>query len=637
MTSRQFLAALLLWFVAGLTLAAAAPAPLVIDERQDAMALGLHTAFLRDESGTLRIEDVVARTDFQPGDVPALSFGFTQDVIWLRFDVQNPTAVPQTRILDVRYFLLNDVILYVPATGGQYEAQASGRSHPQGFRHDLSRFFAFELQLPPASTQTYYMKVTSADAIALPLFLSTPQRQQAYQVSDTLYMTLYVGMILSTIFFAVFMLLSLRERELVYYLGFLLCHHLMVLNLMEGIPSAVLGLESPFLTQELVVPFVSLAILMAVLFMRQFLRLQTANPRLYRFTHALLGMLLLSLSLFVVLPHFQAIIATTFVCMLVGSGMMLVCILQVLNGQPEARYFLLAWSAGILGASIYGMKLFQLLPVNLFTSYSWHVGTLVEAILFSFTIAHRVNRERRQRLQVQTELADRERALRLTQEQLLRAETAAKEELEVRVRERTRDITRILAELENENKTLVELSINDGLTRVRNRRFFNDVFPQLWQDGLAGQRWLSVVLLDIDHFKSVNDQHGHLMGDHCLVVVAGVLKQMVSRPGDVVCRYGGEEFALLLPETDVESARWVAERIRHRISETRCELDGTSISLTLSAGVAGMVPEPGLDPLRLLAAADSALYQSKQEGRNRVTVAGKPAAPNNVMPLNRRV
>lgn len=636
MKSRLLFVAMLLWLMNGIAVAAYRAEPLVVDDRQDAVALGLHTDYLLDETGTLRLEEVMTRTDFRSGDEPALSFGFTQDTIWVRFQLQNRSEIPQTRILDVRYFLLDNVTLYAPATDGQIVALPSGRVHPQGFRPDLSRFFAFELQLPPATTQTYYLQVTSADAIALPLFLSSPARQQAYQVTDTLYMTLYVGMILSTIFFAVFMLVSLRERELVYYLGFLLFHHLIVLNLMEGIPAAVLDLDTPFLTQELVVPFVSLAILMAVLFMRQFLRLKAANTRLYRFTHVLVGMLLLSLSLFLLLPHFQAIIATTFICMLVGSGMMLVCILQVMNGQPEARYFLLAWSAGILGASIYGMKLFQLLPVNLFTSYSWHVGTLLEAILFSFTIAHRVNRERRQRLQVQTALAERERSLRLTQEQLLHAETAAKEELEVRVRERTRDISRILSELEHENKTLAELSINDGLTRVRNRRFFNDVIPQLWHDGLEQQQWLSVIMVDIDHFKSINDQYGHLMGDRCLVVIAGVLKQMASRPGDVVCRYGGEEFALVLPETDIDSARWVAERIRRRISETVCDLDSAAITLTASLGVAGMIPEQGLDPMRLLGAADAALYQSKQEGRNRVTVAGKPSAPDNVTPLNRR-
>jgi diguanylate cyclase (GGDEF)-like protein len=93
---------------------------------------------------------------------------------------------------------------------------------------------------------------------------------------------------------------------------------------------------------------------------------------------------------------------------------------------------------------------------------------------------------------------------------------------------------------------------------------------------------------------------------------------------------------VLLPETDVESARWVAERIRKRISETLCELDDQAITVTASFGVAGMIPEPGLDPMKLISVCDEALYTSKQQGRNRVTLAGKPQAPSNVSPLLRR-
>ena len=623
-------AVLLLWLAAGWCHAA----PLVIDEQQPAVALGPYTEYFRDDTRAMDLAAVQAQGQFIPATTTNLNFGFTRDKVWLRFQLENPLDTQQIRILDVRYFLLDDAILHAPDAAGGYQAVVNGRRHLAQRSPESGRFYSFRLALPPRSNQLYYMEFSTADSLALPVMLSTPERQHQYQIRDTLFITLYGGLILSTLFFALFMLASLRERVLLYYAAFLVSHHIFALMLMEGVPTALLGLDSLFMTRELEAMAVDFAILMAVLFMRNFLRLEQANPALYRVTQWMVGAMLLALLQAIILPHYISVMLTAFICMIVGSCILVCCGMQARN-QMEARHFLVAWSAGILGATVYGLKIFNLVPVNLFTSYSWHIGTVLEAILFSYTIAQRVNTERRQRLRTQTELADRERALRLTQEKLLHAETAAKEELETRVRERTRDITRILAELELENRTLLELSINDGLTRVRNRRFFNDYYPQIWQDSLESGRWISVIMLDIDNFKSVNDTYGHLSGDRCLVAVAGVLKQLASRPGDMICRYGGEEFILVLADTDPDSARWVAERIRMKISETPIELETSTLNLTVSLGVAGMIPEPGLDPLRLVARGDEALYQSKQQGRNRVTQLGKPQA-NNLVPLNRK-
>lgn len=630
MKNQFVVAVLLLCLSAGWCQAAS----LVIDDHQTAVSLGPYTEFFRDETRVMDLGTVQSQGQFQPSTDINPNVGFTRDKIWLRFRLENPLDTQQIRILDVRYFLLDDAILHAPDAAGGYQTILNGRRYLEQRPPESGRFYSFQLTLPAHSSQLYYMEFSSADSVALPIMLSTPERQQQYQIRDTLFMTLYGGLILSTLFFALFMLASLRERVLLYYAGFLVSHHLFALMLMEGVPTALFGLNSLFMTREMDSMAIDFAILIAVLFMRNFLRLEQANPALYRFTHWMVGAMLVALVQAIILPHHVSVMLTAFICMIVGACILVCCGLQA-RDQMEARHFLMAWSAGILGATVYGLKIFTLVPVNLFTSYSWHMGTVLEAILFSYTIAQRVNTERRERLRTQTELADRERALRLTQEKLLHAETAAKEELETRVRERTRDITRILAELELENRNLLELSINDGLTRVRNRRFFNDYYPQIWQDALESGRWISVVMLDIDNFKSVNDTYGHLSGDRCLVAVAGVLKQMASRPGDMICRYGGEEFILVLADTDPDSARWVAERIRMKISETPIELETSTLHLTVSLGVSGMIPEPGLDPLRLVARGDEALYQSKQQGRNRVTLLGKPQA-NNLVPLNRK-
>lgn len=606
--------------------------PLEVQDRQGPITLGPYIEYFKDDSQNLTF-DQVREQRFTLSDEDNLNFGFTEARIWLRFSVENHSDQPLERILDVRRFLLDNVSLHIPQSGGHYRVIRKGRQFVSSGQHRLGRFYHFSLTLPPHSQTEYYLEIESADGIGLPIVLSTLEQQHAFHVEDSVLITLYVGLILSAFLFALFMLMSLRERVLMYYMAFLLGHHVISMMLMEGIPTAVFGVSTLWITRDALATLLLMATMMAVLFQRNLLELNQIRPSLFQFSNYLLALMGFSTLLTLFLPHYYSIILTSQVCMIAGACMLVVCFMQF-RRQREARHFLMAWSVGILGATIYGGQIYQLLPVSVFTSYAWHIGATFEAILFSYTIAQRVNTERKQRLMTQVELAGQERELRMAQEQLLHAETAAKQELEVRVRERTRDITRILSEMEHENKVLSELSINDGLTRVRNRRFFNDVFPQMWSEALEQGACLSVIMVDIDHFKDINDSYGHLVGDHCLTTLAGVLRKTASRPDDVVCRYGGEEFVILLPQTDAESARWLAERIRRKVADTVCELDGKALTMTASFGVGGMIPQPGLDPMKLIGVCDEALYQSKQNGRDRVTVAKEPHVPDNIARLH---
>ena len=631
MTPIAYVTAILLWLCSSIALGA----PFVLNENQSSVALGTYTDYLTVKDKSLTLNEIIQRGDFVSSHSDALNFGLTQGRVWLRLRIDNPLSSAQTRVLNIRYFMLDDVRLYAPSADGSYRVEERGRLHPLHDDRFPGRFYNFELKLPAHSQQTFYISAESADSLALPLFLSTPMAQQQYVLKDTVFLTLFFGLCIANVFFAVFMLSSLRERGLVYYSGFLLLDNILFFGIVEGVPYAVFHIDSLYFNRELIAVAISAAMTLMVLFSRNFLRLAECYPRAYQGSQIMLVMLLLSTVQAIFVPAFYAIFISTSACMVFGLFLGVVSLRCALQGHREARKFLVAWTCGISGATIYGLKVMNLVPVNLFTSYSWHVGTVLESVLFSYTIADRVVAERQQRLKTQTTLADREHALRLTQEKLLHSEMAAKEELESRVRERTRDLSRILADLEIENRNLIELSINDGLTRVRNRRFFNDIYPQLWQEAQERQQWISVIMLDIDHFKAVNDDHGHLMGDQCLVAVASILKQTVSRPDDVVCRYGGEEFIAVLPETEPEAAQAVAERIRIKIRNTAIELEGSSLNITASLGVAGMLPEQGLDPMKLVASADTALYEAKENGRNRVCVADAPVPPDNVTRINR--
>lgn len=163
---------------------------------------------------------------------------------------------------------------------------------------------------------------------------------------------------------------------------------------------------------------------------------------------------------------------------------------------------------------------------------------------------------------------------------------------------------------------IYRLTTVDGLTQVFNRRYFEETLERELSRCNRYGRALSLVMLDIDFFKTINDTHGHLAGDHVLKHVASSLKTRVRRE-DIVARYGGEEFGLLLPEVDLKGAVALAEKARKVIEKTKFEFDKQEISVTVSAGVAALSAElaDGTDLIRL---ADTRLYEAKESGRNKV-------------------
>ena len=178
---------------------------------------------------------------------------------------------------------------------------------------------------------------------------------------------------------------------------------------------------------------------------------------------------------------------------------------------------------------------------------------------------------------------------------------------------------RTVASLQSELKRVREEASLDALTGITNRRGFDLELVRICLNAADTGTPLSLVMVDIDHFKKINDTYGHPFGDQVIRAVGQALSQLTQRK-DVAARYGGEEFALLLPETPVNGARDVADRIRQAISRGQIKRNGSDPVgiITISCGVAEYVR--GEDPTSLVARADRALYQSKQNGRNRVTV-----------------
>ncbi|BDQ33643.1 diguanylate cyclase [Pseudodesulfovibrio portus] len=200
-----------------------------------------------------------------------------------------------------------------------------------------------------------------------------------------------------------------------------------------------------------------------------------------------------------------------------------------------------------------------------------------------------------------------------------------KTELRARVRSalqlRREMIKRMLRERELERlaRKLERMSNLDGLTGLANRRCFDDTLVREWVRNGREDHPLGLLMIDIDHFKLYNDALGHVDGDTCLRKVADALTQATRRPADLVARYGGEEFAIILPNTDFEGAQSVADNIHDNLASQNIRHPDSTVGgcVTVSIGVASGVPTCGTTPEHLVHAADRALYQAKQSGRNR--------------------
>ena len=191
-----------------------------------------------------------------------------------------------------------------------------------------------------------------------------------------------------------------------------------------------------------------------------------------------------------------------------------------------------------------------------------------------------------------------------------------------RRKSREKELIEMTQHLETLNEMLEHLSYFDTLTGIPNRRYFEKFIDAEWKRAIRNERPLSLIFLDIDNFKDVNDKFGHQTGDKCLKKAAKAISQSLRRPGDFLARYGGEEFIIVLSDTEREGAKSVAENVRSKVAEVNVILKNsdTKIAFTISAGVSTTIPERNSSYQALINMADQALYKAKKGGKNRVAV-----------------
>jgi diguanylate cyclase len=371
--------------------------------------------------------------------------------------------------------------------------------------------------------------------------------------------------------------------------------------------------------------FLGLVLFSESLFVNSILGLKVRSPKIAKFfsLSAILSALIIILS--GVVPYRISIICLIVLALLINFVGLFVGIKQTLQGNKTAKLFTIAWIGTLLGAIVLALSKLGLIERNLFNENALHIGTVISVLWLSFALGEYITQQNRQRQQAKEDALEyalkiaSEREEKLSaQEMALNIQQQANTTLELQVKLRTDQLEKTMSELELAHAKLKHISNLDELTGLYNRRYFNQKLNEEFLRAQRAQKPLAILIADIDYFKGLNDNYGHLAGDACLKAVSNVLKHSVTRPEDTVSRFGGEEFIILLPDTPLEGALHVAERLLKEVASEIVAFEGLSLNMTVSIGLTVSVPLETESSESILAKADVALYKAKDNGRNRV-------------------
>ncbi|MCL7931225.1 diguanylate cyclase [Halomonas llamarensis] len=495
-------------------------------------------------------------------DQQNINLGINIEPVWLQFKVE----AGDPPIVQLNNPLIHQIALhrYLPETS-TFSAPIQRVAFTPLLGDELGRWRpVFELTEPG----TYWLKLSSPQALRFQLSQTTLPQVNSDWRGFLLGQGLYLGMLLGLLVYNGVLLRFLKNSNYFWYLGFV-GSSAVYFFLQKGLMFELVPAFPKLVNEALLFTALSIGIISALSFCRTFLMLPEQDRLMDRLFMVFIVFGLVCLVGTWWLPGHVSVKMFS----VLGLGTMtLFCLASWRALQRRfrpARWLLMGWSALIVGCLVFILSIYGVLPHNLVTYYGFQFGSALESLLLSVALADRINLLRRER------------------------ETLVKEKLR-----------------------FATMSVTDGLTGLYNRRYLNRHLDESVQQARLQHQPLSLVMLDIDHFKVFNDRWGHLLGDKALQHFADILVEAVCEE-DAVCRFGGEEFTIVLRHQPVQQALDVAERIRTMLRTTPLMTDANqAIPLTCTIGVVQyQVPESAK---AFIARADSALYQGKEGGRDRV-------------------
>jgi len=527
-------------------------------------------------------------------------------VNWLQVRIVNLTSSEKS------YFLLADDAFHL-LNGQLYIQQANKTSNQLSIEKHKSNALSGQFMLKGYQQVTLYLMLNSKGQVSLSLSVLENRNFANYLAERTLYSAVAIGSIAMLALILLVVFIASGTQATLILCGFF-SMQAMLLATLYGFNSYSYFPTLPEL-QAIELPFlISLSAVLMLWFSSELFKLKFTHPSLhfvFKITSSLFLIYLpismfLALDMSLILSHLVNLTANL---LLVFLGLHL-----IKTGQRLAILFMAIFIIQLLfsfaNIVIFGWYQFNAL---LFTA-AFGLNSFLISFLLSRQYAYQIEGKNK----AQREALENEMISHNTQKELLALQNENQEQLEIRVQERTLELNIALQELEEANRELEQKNTLDELTGLYNRRFYDQRITAEFRRSRRNLTPLSLIIIDIDLFKKVNDTHGHLAGDACLVLLAEKIKQCLGRSTDFGCRYGGEEFCLILPETDCKGAIALAEEVRKTVGSENFVIGELSLSMTISCGVSTYQQEKQAAPEQLFAAADKALYQAKHQGRNQV-------------------
>ncbi|MBZ0333799.1 sensor domain-containing diguanylate cyclase [Marinobacter sp. AL4B] len=538
---------------------------------------------------------------WRPAGGHDLIFSHTQATYWIKLTLENTSTQQSLWYLKLNYPLLDEITFWQKReTQKQHNPTpdlTTGDHKPFASRGIDYRYYLLPVTLAANEAATIYIRVHSSGALNIPLSLVTPE--QAIEESN--HLTLIHGLFYGAlVILAIFNLLLYASSGTRYYLlnAFNTASMAMFLFAMGGFANQYFWPANSQLS-NLSIPFLLATIGVSMtLFGWSFLevpRRTLSGKTLHTLTWIGVGLLVMTL----LMPYTKSILINTIFALTVIGILTVVATLRWRQGYQPAFWYLAAWAVMVVGALFYASAAFGYLGDYLAREVMMQAVVGAQVVLINYALVQR---------------------WRLLNEKLLNVEHQARSELEIKVHERTSQLRTAMYRLEQANRKLEALSLKDALTGLHNRRHMDNLLPELCLEAQRTGKPLTLALLDADHFKRINDTWGHDFGDTCLRLIADILADRVKRPRDVAVRFGGEEFALLLPDTDADGAVGICTSIQEAIRSKPINTPtGETVTVTMSAGIAEFAGHKNAQ--ELFQSADEALYTSKHRGRDTLTCA----------------
>ena len=567
---------------------------------------------LADPGGKLGIEQILGTTQagrFTPRTAGGeINFGYVDAAYWLRVRVQ--TARVADWMLEIEYPSLDSVEVYAPDDTGHLIRQQAGDLQPFAQRPYPYHNLVFPLRLPGGES-VIYLRVQSAGNLTVPMRIWSAARFYPHAADSNALYALYFGSLLALGLYNLLLFFSIRDRAYVEYFGFVLSMAVAQAS-QSGFANQYLWSEWPWWGNLALPAGFAATGLFGALFTRTFLHTAGISSWLDRLIRLFIGLFSLSAAVLPMSYKLGAMLVS-----LSGLGFSLLALVGGLiglrRGHAGARYFLIAWSLLLSGVAVLALRNFAWLPTNFFTANAMLLGSSLEMLLLSFALADRINRVRQEKEHAQAETLHAKQAM---VEALHRSE----QELEARVEDRTRELAKANQLLSEREVALANLARRDPLTGLANRLALDEeVHRALHRADRTGQH-VALLLIDLDRFKPINDQHGHEVGDAVLIQVAERIRQS-TRANDMICRLGGDEFVVVLESEQADTdAGLVADKLIYSL-QAPIEIGNLSVQVGASIGLS-CCPIDGRNLRDLLHHADLAMYRAKAAAGGCYRLAG---------------